>query len=157
MGHDISGYKILVAGEEATQPVEVAYIRFGAFNKYSYLIYEALDVMELNGGVSGVGDERQFTREQLETAKSKLNYMTGEDGLAKDAEAVHDDRAKPMLNILLTALTAGGVEDGTKISVEAPKEDSEDIIKSEANRVIEFIDEILKNTTADDVVTIYFG
>ena len=60
MGHDIMGFN--KKGEEK------AYARYSMSNPNSTLLYKALNSMKHNCGVSGCGDERDFTVEQVEKA-----------------------------------------------------------------------------------------
>ena len=59
MGHDISGFKTNDTENE------IAYLRRGAFNELKSTIYNALDCHECNGGVSGNGSEREFSKDEL--------------------------------------------------------------------------------------------
>jgi hypothetical protein len=71
MGHDISAHK------ESIENDELAYLRRGAFNPLNRNIYVALDCMELNNGVSGCGDSREFSAAQIREALDSLG--DGED------------------------------------------------------------------------------
>lgn len=72
MGHDITGR---IKGEFE----EVAYLRIGAFNSNkAFFFYDAIQSNECNGGVSGNGNNKTFTNEELKKAKGRLNYMLGE-------------------------------------------------------------------------------
>lgn len=67
MGHDIYGYK------PSDTKKEVAYLRRGAFNPLKHTIYDALDCHECNGGVSGNGSEKEFTKDELIIALNKID------------------------------------------------------------------------------------
>lgn len=72
MGHDITAIK------KSTEE-EISYIRIGAWNRHkAYMLYEALGCQDSDGGVSGIGDEKEFTPEQLAIALAKFKYETGE-------------------------------------------------------------------------------
>lgn len=66
MGHDIFGHR----NENDEQ--EIAYLRRGAFNQAAREIYRALDCTDLDGGCSGIGEGRHFTRDQLVAAVKSL-------------------------------------------------------------------------------------
>lgn len=59
MGHDISGYKT------TDKETEIAYLRRGAFNPLNSKIYIALECEECSGGVSGIGVEKEFNKDEL--------------------------------------------------------------------------------------------
>lgn len=59
MGHDISGFKTNETKDE------IAYLRRGAFHNLNGAIYNALGCRECNGGMSGNGKERLFSKEEL--------------------------------------------------------------------------------------------
>lgn len=59
MGHDILGYKT------TDKESEIAYLRRGAFNPLKNEIYKALECEDCNGGVSGIGIEKQFNKDEL--------------------------------------------------------------------------------------------
>jgi hypothetical protein len=79
MGHDIYGYRTktdLDASEdgENSDDHHIAYLRRGAFNPLKTEIYKALNCLEFNGGCSGNGDHKEFTKEQLLAALDYLGY-----------------------------------------------------------------------------------
>ena len=58
MGHDITAIR-----KSSTK--ELSYIRIGAWNRHkAYMLYEALNAHNCNGGVSGNGREREFTPDE---------------------------------------------------------------------------------------------
>ena len=59
MGHDISGFKTNDTENE------IAHLRRIAFDNLNGTIYNALDCQECNAGVSGNGNKRQFSKEEL--------------------------------------------------------------------------------------------
>lgn len=75
MGHDISAYR--KARGKDNQAEEVAYIRYGAFNGSARRFYQVLNAQNLDGVVSGIGESREFSRDELFAALTKLS--TSED------------------------------------------------------------------------------
>lgn len=61
MGHDIYAY----------QTAKVASYRRSAFNKDNGRMYELLDCIELNGGVSGIGCYKAIVRDDLMEAEEQ--------------------------------------------------------------------------------------
>ena len=62
MGHDIKAYRF------KDDEDEVAYLRRSAFDDRNGQIYELLNCQDYNGGVSGNGSEREFTRDEIAAA-----------------------------------------------------------------------------------------
>ena len=85
MGHDISAYlgpvdpaDPLVELENADDLPETAYLRRSAFEPLRHTLYEVLDTEEYDGGVSGLGAGRWFSRDQFQAALVRLRQRLGE-------------------------------------------------------------------------------
>lgn len=81
MGHDISGFKT------TDKENEIAYLRRCAFNDLNSVIYDALDCHECNGGVSGNGQEREFTEKELTKA---LDYLGSNEAYEPERKFIQD-------------------------------------------------------------------
>lgn len=81
MGHDIYGHRP-TEKEEA-----VAYLRRSAFSEYSKEIYNALDCLDCSGGVSGIGVDREFSKDDLMRA---LDYLVGKEELKPEAKFISE-------------------------------------------------------------------
>ena len=66
MGHDI------IAHEPGNDEIEFAYVRRGAWNTNAYILYEAFESEWCNGGVSGMGEEVIYTKDQVQKAIDHL-------------------------------------------------------------------------------------
>ncbi|WP_411953560.1 hypothetical protein ACKXGF_09795 [Alkalibacillus sp. S2W] len=64
MGHDIYGVN------QSQQ--QIAYARFHMFNDSAHDLYQLLDAKECDGGVSGIGAKKTFSKQQIEQALSQL-------------------------------------------------------------------------------------
>ena len=62
MGHDIFGYK------KSDPKKEIAYLRRGAGSSHAREIYKALHAQDCDGGCSGIGIEKEYTQNELQTA-----------------------------------------------------------------------------------------
>jgi len=81
MGHDIFGFK------PSDQENAIAYLRRNAFDKLNITIYNALDCHECNGRVSGKGNGRVFTRNQLINA---LDYLSTKENVEREFKFLKD-------------------------------------------------------------------
>jgi hypothetical protein len=83
MGHDIYGAKDRATYDSAwdsnnredwpcNRSDEFPYLRYNMSNPRSHAIYDALGCPDLDGGVSGVGEGREFTFDQVQAAESIL-------------------------------------------------------------------------------------
>ena len=64
MGHDISSF-------DKKTIKEISYLRFSASSFVGqYLFYESLNAQSFNGGCSGTGEEKEYTVEEIKTAKA---------------------------------------------------------------------------------------
>lgn len=66
MGHDI------FAQRNEQDEIELAYLRKGAWNPTVRNIYNALNVQEFDGGVSGFGNGKYFTHSDISDAVKKI-------------------------------------------------------------------------------------
>lgn len=142
MGHDIRATAMV-----RKIRTEVAEISFSAFNTTAQtLFYGCLDAQQYNNLTSGNGDFHTYSRAEIETALSKLDYLETED------LAGFEKAGKNPIQDLLGALTGSEVLDnGTLIVNHAgPKivtpvkirTDSEDV-SFQASRVRAFLAEII--------------
>ena len=85
MGHDIYGARSEGALETAyiagrtdqtrypfNRPGEFPYLRYSMGNHRSHEVYEALGCTDLDGGVSGIGEGRTFTVNEIVRARNTL-------------------------------------------------------------------------------------
>jgi esterase/lipase len=142
MGHDITA---TIKGKKK----EASYIRIGAFNSNkSFFLYDALESKEMNGGVSGIGDTKNFSIEEIKLAKAKFNYMIGEDN--DEVENLITENTKDSVSEMKNVLESlFGVEIPTNIK--SISQEEKDMISEDINR---FFDDIIKT---DKEVEIYFG
>jgi esterase/lipase len=142
MGHDIIAK---VKGDKK----DVSYIRIGAFNaNKSFFLYDSLDSQEMNGGVSGIRDTKNFSIEEIKLAKAKFNYMIGED--SDEVENLITENTKESVSEMKDVLESlFGIEIPTNIKSISQKE--KDMISEDING---FFDDIIKK---DKEVEIYFG
>ena len=91
MGHDIHAYR---AEDKTTDPEEIAYLRRNIGDPYSNTIYQILNCEELNGGWSGVGEDRVFSRSELLNALGNLSAKTNGDPKYDPEERFIEDRLK---------------------------------------------------------------
>lgn len=143
MGHDISGF---IKGQTGR---EIAYLRIGAFNtNKSFFFYDAIQSQECNGGVSGIGIEKEFTNEELKLAKQRLKYMLGESQEEVENLVLENtkDSVGEMKNILEQTL---GVDMGSV----APQLSEEEKVMI-GDSINNFLDKLIE--TGGDV-EIYFG
>jgi len=130
MGHDITAIRksALDSGSED----ELSYIRIGAWNRHkAYMLYDALEAEDCNGGVSGNGGEKEFTPDQLKIALAKFKYMTGEpkDEILAYVEASKGSQmGNEFLNQVMVALT-GDIPQQTNPDDEQIQSNNEDILR----------------------------
>lgn len=140
MGHDITAIRKSSIEKESDD--ELSYIRIGAWNRHkAYMLYEALDAQECNGGVSGNGREREFTPDELKIALAKFKYMLGEPRDQIIAEMESSDGAKAadkFLGALMKALTGRAPE-------KSQSDDDDDGIKHNNEDILRFLTEIQVN------------
>ncbi|MET3682554.1 hypothetical protein ABID56_000635 [Alkalibacillus flavidus] len=69
MGHDIYGVN--------QNHQQVAYARFHMFNDVAHNLYQLLDSEECDGGVSGIGVQKTFSKEQIKQALDQYSQHYG--------------------------------------------------------------------------------
>lgn len=132
MGHDITAIR-KSSIEKDSDENELSYIRIGAWNHHkAYMLYEALNAHNCNGGVSGNGREREFTPDELKIALSKFKYMLGEprDQIIAEMESSEGAKAADeFLGALMEALMAEAPEKSESDDDDGIKHNNEDILR----------------------------
>ena len=91
MGHSI----------RTNQDVE---IQFGRTNRhYVTLLYGSLSAEKFNGGMSGTGEHKEYTREEIICAYKKLQYIKGEKDLSNFEDTEKLDRATGFVDSIAKA------------------------------------------------------
>ncbi|MFK9095341.1 hypothetical protein [Bacillus salipaludis] len=106
MGHDISGFN--KAGEE------IAYARFSMGNYNVHILYSLLDAEQYNGGVSGIGDDSTFSKQQIEKALDAYNQFFGNSDTPSDSDNLSWDQ-KQILNFILNCLATAKTEENVRV------------------------------------------
>lgn len=88
MGHDIMAFYNAEHFEANTN--SVAELSHAAFNPDNHLIYEALNCMDLYRGVSGSGDERYFSLQQLKDALHYLEAQSKNNSVDRDIKFIKE-------------------------------------------------------------------
>ena len=132
MGHDITAIR-KSSIEKDSDENELSYIRIGACNRHkAYMLYEALNAHNCNGGVSGTGEEMEFTPDELKIALAKFKYMLGEprDQIIAEMESSEGAKAADeFLGALMEALTGRAPEKSESDDEEDIKYNNEDILR----------------------------
>jgi hypothetical protein len=141
MGHDISSFNKKTVKE-------ISYLRFSASSVVGqYLFYESLNAQCFNGGCSGNGEEKEYTVDEIKTAKAKLNYILGEDTICDEIGAYSLDERHDFFKSVMGGL---GVN-----SDEAFSEKNKEEVEFYGKEINEFFDKIIES--GETTVMIIFG
>lgn len=85
MGYDIIGYKKIKNKEDK----EIAYSSIAAWDRYrANILFCSLNAEKYDGGCSGKGVEKEYTRKEIEVAYEKFKYLLKEEANTfKNSEA----------------------------------------------------------------------
>lgn len=141
MGHDISSFNKKTIKE-------ISYLRFSASSVVGqYLFYESLNAQCFNGGCSGTGEEKEYTVEEIKTAKAKLNYILGEDNICDEINAYSLDEKHDFFKLVMGSL---GVDSDKEFG-----EKSKEEVELYGKEINEFFDKIIES--GETSVKIIFG
>lgn len=141
MGHDISSF-------DKKTIKEISYLRFSASSFVGqYLFYESLNAQSFNGGCSGTGEEKEYTVEEIKTAKAKLNYILGEDNICDEISAYSLDEKHDFFKVVMGSL---GINSDENLG-----EKNKEEIELYGKEINEFFDKIIES--GETTVMIIFG